>query len=134
MITLSDYFMGRDKQYAQDLTPEILANAEQTVARVNLLLSRYKSATGDAKIRKVTSGWRPPAVNQGVSGAAPRSKHMTGEAVDIADPDGKLDEWCLENPKVLEEVGCWQEHPSATAVWCHLQIVPPKSGRRVFYP
>jgi hypothetical protein len=59
---------------------------------------------------------------------------MTGQAIDLADPDGDLDEWCLEHPDMLELYGLWQEHPSATKGWAHLQSVPPKSGKRCFYP
>lgn len=134
VITLADYWMGRDKTHAAELTTEIVSNAQQTVERANLLLSRYKAATGDAEIRKVNSGWRPSAVNSQTTNAAPRSKHLLGQAVDLSDPEGDLDEWCLASPEVLQGIGLWQEHPSATKGWCHLQIVPPKSGNRVFYP
>jgi len=82
----------------------------------------------------VSSGWRPPAVNANTKGAARRSKHMTCEAVDVNDDNGELDEWCMSNLDYLEEVGIWMEHPSATKGWSHFQIVPPKSGNRIFYP
>ena len=134
MITLDDYWMGRDKQFPLNLTAEIKTNAQITVTRANLILSQFKQATGDTSQRKVTSGWRPPMINAITKNAAPNSKHMTGQAVDISDPDGDLDEWCLANRTYLEGAQLWQEHPSATKGWCHLQIVPPKSGNRVFYP
>lgn len=134
MITLADYWQGRDKQYESELTDQIIANAMRTIERANLLLTRYKAVTNDTEIRKVNSGWRPAAVNLSIANAAPRSKHMTGEAVDISDPEGDLDEWCLANLEVLADLELWQEHPAATKGWCHVQTVPPKSGRRVFYP
>ena len=134
MITLHDYWMGRDTQYPRELTDEIIANAMRTIERTNLLLSYFREATGDTENRHVTSGWRPAAVNASTPNAAPRSKHMLGQAIDIADPEGDLDEWCLDTPELLKEIGLFQEHPSATKGWCHLQIVPPRSGRRVFYP
>ncbi len=134
MITLADYFMGRDEQYRGDLTDNIVENARHTIARANVLLASFKAATGDTEQRHVTSGWRPAAVNAGIPNAAPRSKHMTGQAIDLADPEGDLDDWCMDNQTHLEQFGLWLEHPSATKGWCHLQIVPPKSGRRVFYP
>ena len=59
---------------------------------------------------------------------------MTGHAIDISDPEGDLDEWCLEHQDVLQTIGLWMEHPSATKGWCHVQTIPPKSGRRCFYP
>lgn len=128
MITLRDYWMGRDQKYPDDLTPEIEGNAAELIDRVNLLLAAF------GETRKVNSGWRPPEVNAKTAGAAVKSKHMMGLAVDLADPDGDLDEWCMENESELERLQLWLEHPAATKGWCHLQSVPPKSGKRVFYP
>lgn len=128
MITLKDYWMGRDVQYASELTDEIIANAMRTVEKANSLLTTF------GEDRDVTSGWRPSAVNKATLGAAFASKHMTARAIDISDPEGDLDEWCLANPSVLANIGLWQEHPASTKGWCHVQIVPPRSGNRVFYP
>lgn len=134
MITLADYWKGRDKEFSAILTDDIIASAMRTVERANALIDRYVQMTGDREMRTVTSGWRPPGINATTPGAAPRSKHMTGKAIDISDPEGDIDQWCLDHPDVMEELELWQEHPSATKGWCHVQIVPPKSGRRVFYP
>lgn len=127
-MNYDEYWMGRDRLFAADLTTEIVANAAILVERVHKLLKVF------GEDREITSGWRPAAVNGNTPGAAAKSKHMTGQAIDLADPDGDLDEWCLENPEVLQEFELWQEHPSATKGWCHLQSVPPKSGKRCFYP
>ena len=134
MITLTDFWQGRDRAYPEALTDQIRANASETVARANLLISSYRMLTKDTEHRKVTSGWRPASVNAATPGAAPRSKHMTGQAIDISDPEGDLDEWCADHPDILQTIGVWLEHPSATKGWSHLQIVPPKSGKRVFFP
>jgi hypothetical protein len=134
VITLDDYWMGRDKTYAADLTADIARAAAITVQRANALLAEFRFDTGDVEQRKVNSGWRPPEVNKGTPGAALRSKHMTGEAVDIADPDGHLDEWCLSHLDTLARLGLWLEHPSATKNWCHVQTCAPRSGNRCFFP
>lgn len=134
MITLEHYWMGRDKSYPELLTDELKSAASETVARANLLVSAYNAMTKDDEPRRVNSGWRPPSVNAATPGAAPKSKHMTGHAIDISDPEGDLDEWCLEHQDVLQTIGLWMEHPSATKGWCHVQTIPPKSGRRCFYP
>lgn len=131
--------MGRDKSHPGDLTSEIDANSEITIERANRLLTDAQAAGVELEESPrtgsiVSSGWRPPSVNKNTSGAAPRSKHMTCEAVDIYDPDGTLDDWCMDNLARLEAVGLWLEHPSATKGWAHLQIAPPRSGKRVFYP
>lgn len=134
MITLADYWQNRDTAYAKDLTDQIIGNAMKTIAKANLLIAMFREATGDTDQRKVTSGWRPPAVNAATPNAAPKSRHMTGEAVDIADPEGDFDQWCLDNPQTLIDIGLWQEDPGSTKGWIHVQCVPPKSGRRVFFP
>jgi len=138
MIELRAYWMGRDVKFKRELTPDIRQNATETLRRVNTLL---EAMAGDGVVPEanatgslVNSGWRPAAVNAGVPGAAVRSKHMTGQAVDLFDPEGELDDWCMDHLGALEAVGLWLEHPSATKGWCHLQTVPPKSQRRVFYP
>jgi hypothetical protein len=123
--------MGRDEQYPLAMTPEIEANAERLLGLVNALLAIY----GDNHT-KVNSGWRPPSVNAATPNAALHSKHMTGQAIDLADPDGELDDWLASDAGLdaLNKIGLWVEHPAATKGWAHLQSMPPKSGRRVFYP
>jgi hypothetical protein len=109
------------------LTFELMENAIDTVEKVNHLLEQFGSH------RKVTSGYRPAAINASVGGAK-KSNHMICKACDLEDADGKLDQFCLDNPNILMALGLYQEHPSATKGWCHVQTVAPKSGNRVFYP
>jgi len=127
-VTLADYYMGRDALHAEELTAELRANAEATVRRANILIARAGIACS------VNSGWRPHAINARVANASARSKHLTCEAIDLSDECDALDEWCLAHLAVLEDIGLWLEHPSATPGWCHVQIVAPGSGRRVFMP
>ena len=128
MILLDDYFMGRDRQFPDELTDEMRANAKETVDRVNQLLTAF------GETRKVNSGWRPAAINKATPGAAVKSKHMLCLACDLDDPEGDLDEWCFDHPEILQEIGLWQENPASTKGWAHVQIVPPKSGNRCFFP
>ena len=130
MITLPDFWMGRDEQYPLALTPDIRRNAITTVALANALMAVFGQS------RKVNSGWRPPAVNAATPNAAVMSKHMLGQAIDLADPEGELDDWLMGAAGLaqMEKLGLWHEHPAATKGWAHLQTVPPRSGRRTFYP
>jgi hypothetical protein len=128
MISLDDYYMGRDKTYADELTEKLRENAQETVRRVNLLLDRFGSE------RNVRSGWRPAEINANTPRAAKNSLHMTCEACDIDDSYGSLAKWCLNNLPVLEVIGLWMESPDATPTWVHVQTKPPKSGKRVFLP
>ena len=129
VLTLADYFMGRDVAHAHELTAELLLNARDTVKRANDLLRLAGRASCP-----VNSGWRPHAINATIPNASPRSRHLTCQAVDLGDQDGTLDAWCIAHQDALAALGLWLEHPSATPGWCHVQIVPPGSGRRVFMP
>ncbi len=123
-ITLADYLMGRAREYP--LSDAKLANAQLMVAATNALLSRFWED------RKVVSGYRPAAINAKTPGAAPFSKHLTCRAVDLEDKDKALARWCQSRPELLAACGLWMEHPDDTPTWCHLQIVPPGSGKRCF--
>ena len=138
-INLADYLNDRDRIYPEELTPEVKANAEKTVALVNGLLAVLETAGIPLEIHPVnrtviSSGWRPHQINRQVKGAAVRSKHITGEAIDLYDPEGAIDDYLIDNPEPLVALGLYQEHPSATKGWAHIQIIPPRSGKRVFYP
>ena len=139
IITLTDYLMDRDRIYPQEYTIGVKANAELTVAAVNVLLKRLEQSGVHLENHPVTrtivsSGWRPPQINGQVKNAAIRSKHMTAQACDLYDPDGVIDDWLMDNLPADRSLGLWMEHPSATKGWAHVQIVPPKSGKVCFYP
>lgn len=130
-VTLDDYF-GR---HIERPSAEVAANALELLARVNALLSNASTEGIEAAQNpKVNSGWRPASYNATIPNAAARSKHITGQAIDLADPEGVLDDWCVQHLESLEAIGLWLEHPLATKNWCHLQSIPPKSGKRIFYP
>lgn len=138
-ITLEQFWMGRDLEFPAEVTPEKRDNAVDLVKRVNDLLrwAQDEGVTIEDNPKTgspVSSGFRSASINGQTKGAAPRSKHMECNAVDIYDPDGDLDDYCLSHEPELERIGLWLEHPSATKGWCHLQRVAPRSGRRVFYP
>lgn len=137
MITLDDYWMGRDIAHAADLTPEIRENAIELLGRVNLL-QHWAAADGiypgtDAVTgTPVASGWRPPVINASVGGGP---LHPKAEAIDLRDtPERAFARWCLSNIAALDELGLWMEDPQWTPTWVHLQKRPPRSGRRVFVP
>lgn len=141
MITVDNYFMGRREKYPLALTPDIERNALRTVDLANKLLAQAQTYGVTVDLHPtnqspVSSGWRPPEVNERTPNAAIKSKHMTGQAIDIYDPDGDLDDWLMtgEGQAAMAALGLWHEHPSATKGWAHVQTVPPNSGRRTFYP
>ena len=134
MITLDDYLNYWKVHYPQvqvpddELTDAMRQNAVEVVNKANNLLTTFGEDRG------VASGWRPVEVNRLVPNAARTSNHMTCQAIDIEDHDGMLDDWCCDNVQYLEMHGLYLEHPASTKGWTHIQIVPPRSGKRIFYP
>lgn len=134
MITLEQYLSasGRypERLKHKELTQEIKDNATKLLGIVNSFLSELgiKNVT-------VSSGWRPSDVNASVKGSAKRSLHMVGLAIDIADLDGSLDRQVGEHDALLKKYGLWQESPSATKSWCHLDCKDRgKRAKNVFFP
>lgn len=142
-ISVDEYLMGRAT--LDTLTPEQVGNVNTIVPRANELLERF------GEYRAVTSGLRAMADHKRIyaeknakrkAQGLPEipvpmgSKHLSCEAVDLADANDKLKAWLktAEGLKAMEEIGLWQEDPSATDTWVHVQCVPPKSGKRVFMP
>lgn len=134
-FTRDEILMGRDK--IAPLTPEMEENLDKLI----LAMSKVREAYG--KPMKGSSGYRPASINASVGGAK-LSAHMSCQAVDIVDKDGKLAKWCLENLDILEANGLYLEDPRYTYIindkgdrvsgWVHLDIRGPKSGKRVFIP
>jgi len=123
MITKKEILMGRDSEYP--LTPELESNLNKLLEAVN----KFRTAYGKPMI--VSSGWRPGKYNKAAGGAA-KSAHVTCEAVDFADADGKLKAYVAKNPKILEQCGLYMEDPGATKTWMHVQTRPTKN--RIFKP
>lgn len=121
-ITIEQYFMGRDKQFPQELTEEVLNNAVILLEKVNAILLELKISTA-----KVSSGWRPAAINANVANSAKKSHHMTGKAIDIFDDKQQsLATKILSQPDLLKKYDLWLEDPSHTqgknTNWVHLDI------------
>lgn len=113
-------------------TDIIDSNLRTLCARLNII----RKAWGKPMI--VTSGLRSEKQQQELIKAgkstATKSKHLQGLAADIADEDGSLAKWILENVKLLERACLWCEDPKYTPGWLHFQCSPPNSGKRFFKP
>lgn len=85
-ITVDDVITssGRypDRANSPELTDEVKSNIEKLVDKVNALLNELNWEGGIS----ISSGFRPSAVNSKVKGAAKKSAHQTGEALDIMQP------------------------------------------------
>lgn len=115
--------MGRHHEYP--LSDELFNNLGKLLVAVNKIREAY------GKPMYVTSGYRPGIHNKKAGGAT-NSSHLTCEAVDFRDPQGKLAQWCISNLDKLVEAGLYMESPARTVGWVHLQIRPTRE--RIFQP
>ncbi len=120
-------------------TPEIDANMNELFRCLCIVEAAWLSAGGTPHAPfSDNSGLRSAAQQAGLIATgqsnAPHSRHLTGQAADIADPDGKLKAFLRAHPEVLEGAGLWCEHWDATPTWWHGQTVAPHSGLRWFQP
>ncbi len=128
-----------------EITPEIARNMRDLIKRVNSLGCSFPRACtsflrGKAKqeaIYRNRACLKMPPFTDGnfdMSQVPMSSRHMTGQAIDVWDADGKLKAWIKDNPGALEHAGLWCEHFDNTPDWVHFQSVPPRSGKRFFHP
>lgn len=128
MIAKSEILQGRDKTFSDEYTDDVSNNIDVLLQKINVVRAAY------AKPMKVTSGWRPASINGMIKGAAPKSNHIIGCAIDIADADGALMNWCLANLDLLCATGLYLEDFRYTPNWIHFQSIAPKSKKRIFVP
>ncbi|MEZ0209241.1 MAG: D-Ala-D-Ala carboxypeptidase family metallohydrolase [Candidatus Paceibacterota bacterium] len=128
MITKDELLAGRDETFKDEYTQQISDNLDVLLQKINVIRSAY------GKPMKVTSGWRPASINGMIKGAAPKSNHITGHAVDIFDSSGALWNWCLQNLDLLKATGLYLEDRRWTPTWVHFQTIRPSSKKRIFIP
>lgn len=123
-ITANEYLMGRSS--VEDLTDELESNMSRLLSTVNSLLEEF------GEYRKVNSGYRRPIDNRAAGGGS-KSAHLTCQAVDLEDKNGKLQAFCTQ--EILEKYDLYmEEDPKGIRNWVHLQTRPTRWGNRVFIP
>ena len=123
MITKDEILMGRDKEYPLDDT------LESNLNKLHEALNKFRTIYGKPMV--VSSGYRPGKYNE-IAHGANNSAHLTCEACDFEDNDGKLKKWILSHVNVLYDCGLYMEHQDNTPTWCHLQT--RKTINRIFKP
>lgn len=116
MITRDEILMGRDKEFP--LSPELESNLSNLLIAVNKLRTMY------GKPMYVSSGYRPGHYNKDAGGAE-NSAHCVCMAVDFKDIDKALKKYITVD--ILKKCGLYQEDPSKTPTWLHVQTRPTKN-------
>ena len=133
MLTVKKLLNGYDEsmQFKKEVTPELLTNLQKTADIINEFLIHVGIVN-----EIVNSGFRPSSVNEHTVNAAKKSNYILGLAVDLKDVNHAIFKAILkpENLEKAQELGIYFEDPRATKTWIHMQIVPPKSGKRIFKP
>ena len=117
-----------------DFTEEINSNINDLVRRLNSI--GYKPPMYFSSCLRSKERHKQIYLNKGVpENKIPwGSRHLTGQAADVADPDGELSRFLNTTIIPWDKIGLWMEHPKYTPGWIHFQSVPPKSGKRFFIP
>ena len=153
MITIDEYFSGGSvEKFGAKLSHPDATEERQTNARVLLYCANELLAY--AKEHGVYGEWVDDDTGSQISGVqggagdggfrlqksatgTGKSKHKEGAALDVFDPQDKLDNWLTD--ETLFRFKLFREHPDATKGWCHLQTIPPgwwkeDSEKRTFIP
>lgn len=119
MVLPQEVLKDREKQAPLD--EYRWRNLCDLLCRINALRVHY------GKPMYVSSGYRPPVINNKAGGAT-RSAHLSCQAVDLRDPNGELAQWCLNNMDLIKRLGLYLEDPSYTKGWVHLQSRPTRNN------
>lgn len=124
MITLDQYLMGREVRFP--ITDEYKDNALILLDKISELEHIF------GETLTMTSGYRPSQINRQTPGASLTSTHETCEGIDLRDISGELGQFLITNVNILKALDLYMESPKSAKDHVHLQIRPPKSGRRIF--
>lgn len=114
---------------------EAMNAVRASFGRPMIVTSGFRSWEEHASIYK-PKGIKPPK----------GSCHLQAAACDIWDRDGSLWAWCmrdifedanrtkLRKDSLLAKHGLYLEDRTKTPTWVHFQILPPRSGNRIFLP
>ncbi len=122
-----------------DLNPHSYPTDAEQAANLTILLERLQALESEYVKHggmpfHVNSGLRSVADQQRINPSAMHSKHLTGAAADVSDPDSRLWTFVIDNMPVVEAIGLWMEDKKSTPTWVHFQCQAPKSGHRIFIP
>lgn len=114
------------------VTEEVLRNLSNLCVALLLLEEAYTEEGGEEFY--VTSGLRSHEDQMRINPKNPHSAHTEGLAADLADADSKIWTFCISHLPAIIELELYLEDKKFTPKHLHLQMRPPKSGKRVFYP
>ncbi len=130
----------------ESLEKEIQANVLELQKRADLLQKLCIEAGCPVKVWIATSGlrtkedhiriYKEKAAKEGkkfdITKVPMGSQHLTGGALDISDPGLVITKFLKARPEIIKEVDLYFEEGNTN--WLHMQLNPPRSGKRWFLP
>lgn len=135
MITWNE-ILGKYKE--SDIPPEYLENMKELHSKLNIVRKAYNKPMTLTNVFRSMIHHLKIYADKGITDKSKiplKSKHLFGQAGDVADPTGDLMDWCKDNTKLLEEIGLWCEEADSTPR-VHFQTVPYgsyKAGKSRFF-
>jgi hypothetical protein len=133
-ISMKEILMGKK---LEDIPEEHQDNLQIVFERINKVRTKYGKPMTPSSVYRSLAEHLGIYKRKGITDKKlipMKSKHLFGQAIDIADPSGDLYKWCVDNEKFLLEVGLWLEKD--TKGWVHFQIVKFGSwtnGKSIFF-
>ena len=110
------------------LTPDQARNFELLYVAMNAVRCAY------GKPMYVNSGVRSVEDQRRINPAHMQDAHVHAAGCDIDAQDGYLWDWCIDHLDLITRLGLYLESRVYTPRHIHFQIIPPKSGNRIFIP
>lgn len=107
------------------LISDVPINHQQNIDKLLIAINKFRAEYNKPML--VTSGYRTALDQERINPSVKHSRHMTGEAVDVADTDGSLYDYAYANQDKLKEWGLWCElgtNKHGVNSWTHFQCVP----------
>lgn len=111
-----------------------IATKEQleNLKKLSEAMTGFEVAYGEELL--VTSGLRTVQDQERINSSNPNSAHISGEAVDVSDPDNSIWGFIVGNLPILQSLGLYIENKTFPMRHVHFQIRKPRSGNRIFIP
>jgi hypothetical protein len=138
-FTMEDFLNGDRRKHTRDqLSEEHYRNAERLVSKINKWAELIDYTNGLSSSYRTPREQREIYREQNLGEPAMNSKHLSGHAVDIKDPNGILKQIIRTNiPALLraKELGLYFENFAKTKTWVHIQDEAPGfTGGQIWAP
>ncbi len=137
MINLENWLTSGGRHKDRKSSPEATAQVKADAVLLCALVTLFLNEIGWNGSRDIVSGFRTSAANAATPGAAAKSGHMSGHAVDLEDDKDQQILWkiCAAHSDTLRKYNLFLEAKEATIGWVHIDnVVRADRPSRIFIP